>query len=193
MFNIDGKITCELPNAAIYNFEGIMNVGDQTYSLECENLLLRGMSVKNTEYCYGMVVFTGHETKVMKNSEPAKYKQSRLEIAANKTIIMIFGIQILMALVFGILSYFVRKGVWDYSGSDLCIEEATAACAAKKDLALEICLEENTNLCRDHYYLGEKESPSFVMALKSTGTWILFMTNLVPISLIVSLELVKFF
>jgi len=54
-------------------------------------------------------------------------------------------------------------------------------------------MAKNLNFCRDHYYLGEKESPSFGMALKSTGTWILFMTNLVPISLLVSLELVKFF
>ena len=125
MLNIEGEIQCERPNAAIYNFEGVMKLKDSSYSLECENLLLRGMSVKNTENCYGLVIFTGHETKVMKNSEEAKYKLSRLEIAANKTILMIFVIQILMALFFGILSYFVRKGTWDYSGSALCTEEAT--------------------------------------------------------------------
>jgi len=42
--------------------------------------------VKNTEELYGLVVFTGHETKVMKNSEEAAYKLSRLEILSNKTI-----------------------------------------------------------------------------------------------------------
>ena len=92
MWNIKGQIECERPNAAIYNFEGIMNLNGAKYALASDNLLLRGMSVKNTESVYGIVVFTGHETKVMKNSEDAKYKSSRLELSANKTIIMIFVI-----------------------------------------------------------------------------------------------------
>ena len=38
------------------------------------------MSLKNTDYIYGLVVFTGHETKVFKNSAESKYKKSRLDI-----------------------------------------------------------------------------------------------------------------
>lgn len=38
------------------------------------------MSLRNTDYIYGMVVFTGHETKVMMNSADAKYKKSRLDL-----------------------------------------------------------------------------------------------------------------
>ena len=99
-----------------------------------------------------------------------------------------------MSLLFGILSYFVRKSVWDYSDTEECTEEATGACAGIEDeLELKICMAKERNLCRDHYYLGQHEEPSFSMALKNTGTWILFMTNLVPISLVVSLEIVKFF
>jgi phospholipid-transporting ATPase len=171
-----------------------MNLNGAKYALASDNLLLRGMSVKNTESVYGVVVFTGHETKVMKNSEDAKYKSSRLELSANKTIIMIFIIQICMALFFGILSYFVRKNVYDYSETTECTEEATGACAGinAKDKRDE-CMRIQKNLCRDHYYLGVHEEPSFTMAMKNTGTWILFMTNLVPISLVVSLEMVKFF
>lgn len=47
--------------------------------LDVENIALRGMSLKNTEYVYGLVIFTGHQTKVMKNSAEAKYKKSRLD------------------------------------------------------------------------------------------------------------------
>jgi len=38
-----------------------------------------------------------------------------------------------------------------------------------------------------------RTEPSFFIAVKMMFTWILIFTNLVPISLMVSLELVKFF
>ena len=110
-----GEIQCERPNAAIYNFEGRLEMKGKAYALECDNLLLRGMSVRNTDSVYGLVVFTGHETKVMKNSEEAKYKMSRLEIVSNKTIQLIFLIQVSMAFLFGCLSYSMTLSVWDYS------------------------------------------------------------------------------
>jgi len=190
---MSGEIECEKPNAAIYNFEGSLDYKGKTYGLEVDNLLLRGMSIKNTECLFGLVVFTGHETKVMKNSEDAIYKLSRLEILSNKTIQLIFVIQVCMALLFGIMSYFIQKGIYDYTDTPLCDEESAALCNGVKGDALKACLELKKNLCRDHYYLGIDEEPSFALAMRNTGTWILFMTNLVPISLVVTLEMVKFF
>ena len=75
--------------------------------LMIEHLLLRGMSIKNTESCYGLVINTGHETKVMKNGESAKYKPSRLEKSTNTTIIIIFLIQVFMSLAFSVMGYFL--------------------------------------------------------------------------------------
>ena len=62
---------------------------NEKIALDSENLMLRGMSLRNTEYIYGLIIFTGHETKLMKNSEEAKYKLSRLENYTNKTIKMV--------------------------------------------------------------------------------------------------------
>jgi len=91
---MEGKIECELPNASIYNFEGIMKLkfdgNTSDIGLETDHMLLRGMSVRNTEKCYGLIIFTGHETKVMKNSEAAKYKMSKLEKVTNTTIALVF-------------------------------------------------------------------------------------------------------
>ena len=59
---LDGYIQCEKPNNAIYKFEGVIKM-PQTQNivpLNVENLLLRGSSLKNTEYVYGVAVFTGH-------------------------------------------------------------------------------------------------------------------------------------
>ena len=44
------------------------------------------MSLKNTDFVFGIVVFTGHETKVMKNNTDPKYKFSRLELLMNLTV-----------------------------------------------------------------------------------------------------------
>ena len=74
------------------------------------------------------VIFTGHETKVMKNSEDAEYKMSRLERLTNKTIQLIFLVMLLMALTFGFFSYFIRIKVWDHSQTPECRERANLRC-----------------------------------------------------------------
>jgi magnesium-transporting ATPase (P-type) len=76
---IQGKIECEAPNDRIYKFEGIYSVKNLKCSLSSDSLLLRGSSLKNTEYVYGVVVFTGHDTKIMLNSTAARNKFSRNE------------------------------------------------------------------------------------------------------------------
>lgn len=60
-------IECENPNEMLYRFEGTCFVKDTVAPLSVDQILLRGSSLRNTEYIYGLVVFTGHETKVMKN------------------------------------------------------------------------------------------------------------------------------
>jgi phospholipid-transporting ATPase len=36
----------------------------EVISLSNDNMLLRGMSLRNTEFIYGIVVYTGFETKI---------------------------------------------------------------------------------------------------------------------------------
>ena len=54
----------------IYKFEGAMylEVHNKKISLSYENLILRGCKLKNTDWILGIVIYTGHETKIMKNS-----------------------------------------------------------------------------------------------------------------------------
>ena len=51
--------------------------------LSVDNLLLRGSSLRNTHFVFGVAVFTGHDSKVMRNNEKAKYKFSTLEKMTN--------------------------------------------------------------------------------------------------------------
>ena len=79
--SMTGEIICERPNNALYKFEGNIKVHDieERIPLSTDNILLRGSSLRNTDYVYGIAVFTGHDTKVMKNSAKGKYKFSTLE------------------------------------------------------------------------------------------------------------------
>lgn len=73
----DASITCEHPNDNIYTFFGHLNYlrinkEDKVIPLSIENFLLRGSSLRNTDHIYGFVVFTGYESKIMKNSSTNK-------------------------------------------------------------------------------------------------------------------------
>lgn len=57
------------------------------------------MSVRNTEFIYGLAIFAGPDTKVMKNSTKAKYKFSKLEILVNKSMVIVFLLQCVLALI----------------------------------------------------------------------------------------------
>lgn len=61
--------------------------------------MLRGCSLKNTEYIYGLTVFTGHDTKIMQNSAKSKYKLSNLEKLTNKSILLILLVQVVFAAI----------------------------------------------------------------------------------------------
>jgi len=61
-------VECENPNEILYKFDGTVIINNAPVPLGIDQMLLRGSSLKNTEYIYGIVVFTGHETKIMKNS-----------------------------------------------------------------------------------------------------------------------------
>ncbi len=44
--------------------------------LDANNILLRGCILKNTKYAIGLVLYTGHESKVMLNSNKPRLKRS---------------------------------------------------------------------------------------------------------------------
>jgi phospholipid-transporting ATPase len=72
--HLEGYIECELPNNSLYTFDGTL-IMQKVYGGERQQLpldpsqqLLRGAILRNTRWVYGIVVFTGHETKLMRNA-----------------------------------------------------------------------------------------------------------------------------
>lgn len=86
----DAVIECEKPNEWIYKFFGTLQLNSmsETIALDIDQVLLRGSSLRNTEWVYGVAIYTGHETKVMMNSANNKAKFSKIEKATGKYIII---------------------------------------------------------------------------------------------------------
>lgn len=55
-----------------------------------DQLLLRGAQIRNTPWAYGIVVFTGHETKLMRNATAAPIKWTVVERQVNVQIVFLF-------------------------------------------------------------------------------------------------------
>ncbi|XP_058774450.1 putative phospholipid-transporting ATPase 9 [Vicia villosa] len=91
------SVKCEDPNANLYSFVGTMDFNHQQYPLSSHQLLLRDSKLRNTDYIFGVVVFTGHDTKVIQNSTHPPSKRSRVEKKMDKIIYLLFCILFFMA------------------------------------------------------------------------------------------------
>ncbi|XP_042008673.1 phospholipid-transporting ATPase 3-like isoform X2 [Salvia splendens] len=156
-----GEVQCEQPNNSLYTFTGNLIINKQILPLSPNQLLLRGCSLRNTEYIVGAVVFTGHETKVMMNSMKIPSKRSTLEKKLDKLILALFSVLFCMSLLGSI-------------GSGIFIN-------------------------RKYYYLRFDRSMAqfdpdsrFVVAILTFFTHITLYSPIIPISLYVSVEMIKF-
>jgi phospholipid-translocating ATPase len=122
------------------------------------NLLLRGCSLKNTEWVLGVVVFTGRETKIMLNSGITPSKRARMAKDLNRNVIYNFIILFFMCLISGII-----QGVtWSHENSSIQFFEFGS-------------------------FGGSPPLDGFITFWSA----VILFQNLVPISLYISLEIIR--
>ncbi|CAL5042914.1 unnamed protein product [Urochloa decumbens] len=92
-------IKCEDPNANLYSFVGSMEWKGQRHPLSPQQLLLRDSKLRNTDYIYGAVIFTGHDTKVMQNATDPPSKRSKIEKKMDKIIYLLMSSLLMIALL----------------------------------------------------------------------------------------------
>ncbi|KAJ7956556.1 Phospholipid-transporting ATPase [Quillaja saponaria] len=97
--NFKAVIKCEDPNANLYSFVGSLDLEDQQHPLAPQQLLLRDSKLRNTDFIYGVVIFTGHDTKVMQNSTDPPSKRSKIEKRMDKIIYFLFFVLVLLSFV----------------------------------------------------------------------------------------------
>ncbi|CAI0419572.1 unnamed protein product [Linum tenue] len=97
--NFSGMIKCEDPNPNLYTFVGNFEYDRQVYPLDPGQILLRDSKLRNTAFIYGVVVFTGFDSKVMQNSTKSPSKRSTVERKMDKIIYILFSFLILISLI----------------------------------------------------------------------------------------------
>ncbi|KAG7396041.1 hypothetical protein PHYBOEH_002864 [Phytophthora boehmeriae] len=147
-------IKCEQPDQDLYRFAGNMCVDSKMYSLSEKQFVLRGSTLMNTKWIMMLVVYTGHDTKIMKNARAAHHKLSHLEIQMSRTVVFVFFIQVL-----------------------LC---AIAACTHHFRFDAD-----EMNRVGDTDHKGPMESILLFLS------FIVLMNTLIPISLVVTVEIIK--
>ena len=66
--SLKGKLLIEQPNINLHNFDGFIEMKDCSQKpISLDNLLVRGSVLKNTDKVTGIVLYAGHDTKIMKN------------------------------------------------------------------------------------------------------------------------------
>ncbi|KAF0687190.1 Aste57867_21046 [Aphanomyces stellatus] len=84
-----GHIVMELPNNQIHTFKGVLHLEAPALkqeSIPVESILLRGVTLRNTESIFGLVLSTGHDTKIMRSNKTSTTKVSRLDACINQYI-----------------------------------------------------------------------------------------------------------
>ncbi|KAH6797898.1 ATPase E1-E2 type family protein / haloacid dehalogenase-like hydrolase family protein [Perilla frutescens var. hirtella] len=159
-------VKCEDPNPNLYSFVGSMEFEDQQYPLSPQQLLLRDSKLRNTDHIYGAVIFTGHDTKVIQNSTDPPSKRSKIEKKMDKIIYLLFAVLFLMAFIGSI-----------YFG---------------------VVTREDKEGGHQRWYLKPESADIFfdpnrapIAAIYHFFTALLLYGNFIPISLYVSIEIVK--
>ncbi|KIJ40687.1 hypothetical protein M422DRAFT_32137 [Sphaerobolus stellatus SS14] len=159
-----GQLRYEQPNNSLYTFEGTMELRNpngvpKTIPLGPDQLLLRGAQLRNTPWCYGLVVYTGHETKLMRNATAAPIKRTAVERQVNAQIVLLFIL--LLALSIGSSVGAVIR-LWFFADKQWYLAIADSASGKAATFVLDIL------------------------------TFVILYNNLIPISLIVTMEVVKY-
>uniref|UniRef100_A0A4W6FLE7 Phospholipid-transporting ATPase n=1 Tax=Lates calcarifer TaxID=8187 RepID=A0A4W6FLE7_LATCA len=110
--DFNGEVRCEPPNNRLDRFTGTLTFAGQKYSLDNEKILLRGCTLRNTEWCFGLVLFGGPETKLMQNCGKSTFKRTSIDRLMNVLVLCIFGFLAIMCTVLAIGNWFweVREG-----------------------------------------------------------------------------------
>ncbi|KAK9363736.1 hypothetical protein V1504DRAFT_466127 [Lipomyces starkeyi] len=163
-------IESEAPHPNLYAYSGVMRWSQHNRAdpssppqemaepITINNLLLRGCTLRNTQWVIGVVMFTGEETKIMLNAGETPSKRSRITRELNINVLYNFVILFLLCFVSGVV-----EGI-EWSKSDNTIQ---------------------------WFEFGSIGGTPSIDGLVTFWTGVILFQSLVPISLFISIEIIK--
>ncbi|KAK7864499.1 hypothetical protein R5R35_003115 [Gryllus longicercus] len=161
----DGEIACETPNNLLNKFEGALAWKQKRFPLDNDKILLRGCILRNTQWCYGVVIFAGKDTKLMQNSGKTKFKRTSIDRLLNFIIIGIVFFLLSMCLF-----CMIACGIWETLTGQYF----------------------QVYLPWDKLVPSEPLGGATVIALLVFFSYAIVLNTVVPISLYVSVEVIRF-
>ncbi|XP_066581094.1 phospholipid-transporting ATPase ID isoform X5 [Prorops nasuta] len=161
----DGEIVCETPNNLLNKFDGTLTWKGKKYALDNDKIILRGCVLRNTQWCYGMVIFAGKDTKLMQNSGKSKFKRTSIDRLLNLLIIGIVFFLLSMCLF-----CMIGCGIWE----------------SLVGRYFQVYLP------WDSLVPSEPLAGATVIALLVFFSYAIVLNTVVPISLYVSVEVIRF-
>ena len=125
-FNEQGNPNCilevEQPNKNIYKINGsIFFNGDEENKkyFNIKNVAIRGAKLKNTEFIYGIIIYTGNETKIMKNIVKHRVKSANIDKWIDNIVIILLILRFIYIIIFMLIGMSIRyKYLPSYSDKD---------------------------------------------------------------------------
>ncbi|KAJ3178458.1 hypothetical protein HDU87_003532 [Geranomyces variabilis] len=113
LYTFNGTLTLAKPMESVKDPEATPCITPQyhTLPLNIQNILLRGSTLRNTEWVLGLVLFTGPDTKVILNSGQTPSKRSLIEKLMNWQVAINFLLLITMCVVVSALDTHAER-IW---------------------------------------------------------------------------------
>lgn len=152
---VQGHLKIPMPSKDLTKLDGTLTTNETVVPFSIRNCVLRGTLLAHTKWMVGVVLYTGHDTRIIQNQRQAPHKTSHLEVILNR----IVGAAFILNFVLIIFSTLM---------------------AMLSDAKLK-------------FAFVERQPATFLSAMQVLTAYAVIYSYMIPISLYVTIEFVRFF
>lgn len=107
LLSLEGTVTAMPPNEQIYDFKGNLTYNEsQKEPLSLENMLWQNTVLASQGFAYGLVVYTGSETRSNMSSKKPRSKVGSLDLEINYLAKVLFVLMLFISLLIIVMDGF---------------------------------------------------------------------------------------
>jgi phospholipid-transporting ATPase len=156
-YSVLGRVTVPLPCKDLTSLNGTLAIGEDTIPFSMPNCVLRGTLLAHTNWMIGLVLYSGHNTRIVQNQRHAPHKTSHLERRLNQIVSGMFVVNLILIIISTIMAMTREKYVANFP------------------------------------FVAPPDSPKIRQGLQVMCSFAIIYSYMIPISLYVTIEFVRFF